>query len=82
VILLHGTAHGAPPRIAVRSSGARRVSDSASAQITYREPDQVSMLLDGCSLVEPGLVHIAEWRPPEPVSYEFDGFLAAVGRRD
>lgn len=82
LILSHGTAHGAPPQIAVRSTDARRVYDNASAQITYREPEQVSGLLDGFSLVEPGLVHISEWRPPQPVSYEFDGFLAAVGRRD
>jgi len=36
----------------------------------------------GFMLVEPGLVHTSQWRPPEPVSDEFDGFLAAVGRRD
>jgi hypothetical protein len=24
----------------------------------------------------------AQWRPPVPVSYKFDGFLAAVGRKD
>jgi S-adenosyl methyltransferase len=38
--------------------------------------------LRGFSLVEPGLVHISQWRPPVPVPQEFDGFLAAVGRKD
>jgi S-adenosyl methyltransferase len=81
LIFSHGTAHGAPAQIAAASTDARRVYDNASAQITYREPEQVSQLLDGFSLAEPGLVHISQWRPPEPVSYEFDGFLAAVGRK-
>jgi hypothetical protein len=82
LIMSHGTAHGAPAQIAAASGDARRVYDNASAQITYREPEQVSRLLDGFTLVEPGLVHISQWRPPEPVSYEFDGFVAAVGRKD
>ncbi|HUB42435.1 MAG TPA: SAM-dependent methyltransferase [Streptosporangiaceae bacterium] len=82
LIMSHGTAHGAPPDIVARSRDARRVYDTATAQITYREPAEVSRFLNGFSLVEPGLVHISQWRPPEPVAYEFDGFLAAVGRKD
>jgi hypothetical protein len=58
------------------------VYDNATAQITFREPAEVSRFLDGFSLVEPGIVHISQWRPPQPVAYEFDGFLAAVGRKD
>jgi hypothetical protein len=62
----HGTAHGAPPDIVARSRDARRVYDNATAQITYREPAEVSRFLDGFSLVEPGLVQISQWRPAEP----------------
>ena len=82
LILSHGTAHGAPPQVAARSGEASRVYDNATSRITYRDPAQVSLFLDGFSLAEPGLVHISQWRPPVPVPYEFDGFLAAVGRKD
>jgi SAM-dependent methyltransferase len=82
LIMSHGTAHGALPDVVAASRDARRVYDNATAQITFREPAEVSRFLDGFSLVEPGLVHISQWRPPEPVAYEFDGFLAAVGRKD
>jgi SAM-dependent methyltransferase len=82
LIMSHGTAHGALPDIVAASRDARRVYDNATAQITFREPAEVGRFLDGFSLVEPGLVHISEWQPPEPVAYEFDGFLAAVGRKD
>jgi SAM-dependent methyltransferase len=79
--LSHGTAHGAPPGVAARSGEARRVYDSATSRIAYRDPAEVSPFLQGFSLVEPGLVHISQWRPPVPVPQEFDGFLAAVGRK-
>ena len=80
LIMSHGTAHGAPPQVAARSGEASRVYDNATSRITYRDPAQVSRFLEGFSLVEPGLVHVSQWRPPVPVPYEFDGFLAAVGR--
>jgi S-adenosyl methyltransferase len=44
-------------------------------------PPQVSELLDGFSLVEPGLVHVTDWRPDAPGHHGFDAFLAAVGLR-
>ncbi|HEY3978482.1 MAG TPA: SAM-dependent methyltransferase [Streptosporangiaceae bacterium] len=82
LILSHGTAHGAPPAVAARSGEASRVYDNATSRITYRDPAQVSQFLAGFTLVEPGLVHISRWRPPVPARDEFDGFLAAVGRKD
>jgi SAM-dependent methyltransferase len=82
LVMSHGTAHGAPPQVAARSGEASRVYDNATSRITYRDPAEVSRFLEGFSLVEPGLVHISQWRPPVPVPYEFDGFLAAVGRTD
>ena len=82
LIMSHGTAHGAPPEVAARSGEARRVYDNATSRIAYRDPAGVSPFLKGFSLVDPGLVHISQWRPPVPVPYEFDGFLAAVGRKD
>jgi len=82
LIFTHATAHGAPPQVAVYSKDAERVYDQATAQVTLRDPDEVSGLLSPFTLLEPGLVHVSQWRPPVPVSYEFDAFLAAVGRRD
>jgi SAM-dependent methyltransferase len=82
LIMSHGTAHGAPPQVAARSGEAGRVYDNATSRITYRDPAEVSQFLKGFSLVEPGLVHISQWRPPVAAPYEFDGFLAAVGRKD
>jgi hypothetical protein len=80
LIVSHGTAHGAAPDLAARSGEASRVYDNATARIFYRDRAQVSQYLQGLSLVEPGLVHISQWRPPAPAPEEFDGFLAAVGR--
>jgi hypothetical protein len=43
---------------------------------------QVSRLLEGFSLVEPGLVHVTAWRPDGPGHGGSDAFLGAVGRKD
>jgi hypothetical protein len=43
---------------------------------------QVSTLLDGFSLVAPGLVHVTDWRPDALGHHGFDAFLGAVGRKD
>jgi len=80
LVISHGTAHGAPPQVAARSDDAQRVYDTATSQIAYRDPEEVSPMLAGLALVEPGLVHISQWRPPAATPFEFDGFLAAVGR--
>ena len=81
LILSHGTVDGAPPEVAAKAD-ASRVYDQATAQVTLRGAAQVAALLDGFTLVEPGLVHTSQWRPVVPADYEFDAFLAAVGRRD
>lgn len=80
LIMSHGTTHGAPPDLAERSVQARRVYDNATSRIVYRDPAEVGRFLEGFSLVEPGLVHISQWRPPVPAPDDFDGFVAAVGR--
>jgi S-adenosyl methyltransferase len=57
------------------------VYDGATAPLVMRSRAEVSRLLDGFELVEPGLVHVTHWRPAEPPRPGFDGFLAAVGRK-
>lgn len=81
LILSHGTVDGAPPEVAAKAD-ASRVYDQATAQVTLRGAAQVAALLEGFTLVEPGLVHTSQWRPLLPADYEFDAFLAAVGRKD
>ena len=81
LILSHGTVDGAPPEVAAKAD-ASRVYDQATAQVTLRGAAQVADLLDGFTLVEPGLVHTSQWRPMIATDYEFDAFLAAVGRKD
>ena len=81
LILSHGTVDGAPPEVAAKAD-ASRVYDQATAQVTLRDAAQVAALLDGFTLIEPGLVHTSQWRPLVPADYEFDAFLAAVGRKD
>ncbi len=81
LILSHGTVDGAPPEVAAKAD-ASRVYDQATAQVTLRDAAQVAALLDGFTLVEPGLVHTSQWRPAITADYKFDAFLAAVGRKD
>ena len=81
LILSHASMDGAPPQLAaVRSADAEDVYDRASAPLIMRDVPQVSALLSGFSLVEPGLVHVTDWRPDSPASHGFDAFLGAVGR--
>jgi SAM-dependent methyltransferase len=82
LILSHATMDGAPPQEAARTGDAKAVYDKATAPLIMRGAGQVKRLLDGFSLVEPGLVHITAWRPDTPVRGEFDAFLGAVGRKD
>ncbi len=82
LILTHATMDGAPPSEASRTSDAEAVYNQATAPLIMRDPRQVSRLLDGFSLVEPGLVHITAWRPDTPPDGGFDAFLGAVGRKD
>jgi hypothetical protein len=43
--------------------------------------EAVARLLAGFDLVEPGLVHVTDWRPTKPPRARFDPFLGAVGVR-
>jgi hypothetical protein len=37
-----------------------------------RSREEIIRFFDGFDLVEPGLVHLPEWRPDEPVKYPLD----------
>jgi SAM-dependent methyltransferase len=81
LILSHATVDSAPPEMAAKADDAEKFYDQATAPLALRDATQVAALLDGFSLVEPGLVHVSQWRPPVEASYKFDAFLAAVGRK-
>jgi SAM-dependent methyltransferase len=81
LILSHATMDGAPPREAARTRDAEAVYDQATAPLVMRDPGRVARLLGGFSLVEPGLVHITDWRPDMPARGGFDAFLGAVARK-
>ena len=45
-----------------------------------RSREQVTALLDGLELVEPGIVDVTEWRPDDAAGAQHRGMWAAVGR--
>jgi S-adenosyl methyltransferase len=65
------------------STAAGQLNQVMDQGVTLRRGDQVSQLLAGLELVEPGLVQLHHWRPgpagPEP-SYELANY-GAVGRK-
>jgi hypothetical protein len=83
LILSHATMDGYPAETAADNADrAGRVYDRATSQLSMRDPAEVSGLLTGFELVEPGLVHVTHWRPTEPPRATFDAFLGAVGVRN
>ena len=82
LILSHATMDGYPaPAAPANEQRAGQVYERATAPLTMRGPDEVARMLAGFDLVEPGLVHVTQWRPQRPPRPEFDAFLAAVGRK-
>ncbi|MDF2975296.1 MAG: hypothetical protein K0S40_24 [Actinomycetospora sp.] len=81
LVVSHASADGAPDRADEHQSLYRRTA----TPMTMRTRDEVAALLDGFTLVEPGIVFLPQWRPDDPVPAanpeRFTGY-AAVGRRD
>jgi SAM-dependent methyltransferase len=81
LVVSHASADGAPDRADEHQSLYRRTA----TPMTMRSRDEVAALLDGFTLVEPGIVFLPQWRPDDPVPAanpeRFTGY-AAVGRRD
>jgi O-methyltransferase involved in polyketide biosynthesis len=61
----------------------RRYNESGAVPYHLRSPERIARLFDGLTLVEPGLVSYAQWRPepssPAPVKVQG---LCGVGRKD
>ena len=82
LVLSHASADGAPERADEHRALYRRTA----TPMTMRSRDEVAGLLEGFTLVEPGIVYLPQWRPDDPAAplenpERFTGH-AAVGRRD
>lgn len=44
---------------------AREVYEEADAPLIHRSREQITRMFDGFDLVEPGVTHVADWRPEE-----------------
>ncbi|MEV5502424.1 SAM-dependent methyltransferase [Nonomuraea fuscirosea] len=52
---------------------ARKVYDDVDAPLIHRGREQVARMFDGFDLVEPGVTHVADWRPEEAWEKELAG---------
>jgi S-adenosyl methyltransferase len=78
--LSHGDLDG-PPADVVADMQERY--KNASAPLVYRDRDAIARFFDGFELVDPGLVHLTEWRSDEVERAQRGGewLLGGVGRK-
>ena len=60
-----------------------RIYNRSAGSMTPRGVDQLSAFFDGLDLVEPGVVHVDQWVPGQPVTPDLSrvGSLCGVGRK-
>jgi hypothetical protein len=78
--LTNGTAEGQDP---ARSEAARRALLRSPTPLRLRDRDEVAAMMDGFTLVDPGVVAIHEWRPAADggtADWTFPFAWGAVGR--
>ncbi|HEX4257777.1 MAG TPA: SAM-dependent methyltransferase [Streptosporangiaceae bacterium] len=77
--LSHGSEEGKPEV----AQGAEEIYRTAvSASLSFRSRRDIRRFFDGFDLIEPGLVALPFWRPPEPPDPDlFWGGFAGVGRK-
>jgi hypothetical protein len=82
LVLSHGSGDFHPPGTESRAAAGY---ENAAAPLVLRTLDQVSAVLGGFSLVEPGLVQAPLWRPdgkpPRPKDLAKIGIYAGVGQK-
>lgn len=82
LVLSHATGDTGPD--AAKLAEAYR-NASATAPVVPRSHAQIQSLFDGFEVVEPGVVHLPQWRPDSPESVqdpERMWILSGVGRKD
>ncbi|HEY2240562.1 MAG TPA: SAM-dependent methyltransferase [Streptosporangiaceae bacterium] len=77
--LSHGSEEGKPE---VAEGAGEIYRTAVSASLSFRSRRDIRRFFDGFDLIEPGLVGLPFWRPPEPPDPDvFWGGFAGVGRK-
>jgi SAM-dependent methyltransferase len=77
--LSHGSEDGKPE---VAEGAGEIYRTAVSASLSFRSRRDIRRFFDGFDLIEPGLVELPFWRPPEPPDPDvFWGGFAGVGRK-
>jgi hypothetical protein len=75
VVISHGTTDGQPPHVA----DAMHHYAQTTADFQPRSHAEVLQFFDGLDVVDPGLVHVPQWRPDDPQDAEYPERIAAYG---
>jgi SAM-dependent methyltransferase len=75
VVISHGTTDGQPPHVA--EAMAHYAQTTAAFQ--PRSHAEVLRFFDGLDLIQPGLVHVPQWRPDSPHDAQHPEQIAAYG---
>jgi S-adenosyl methyltransferase len=61
----------------------KALTEAMRQKVQYRTHAEVSRFFDGLDLIEPGVVHLPEWRPDEPVDPDgpVTGMWGGAGRK-
>lgn len=81
--ITHSSLEAAPHLAAAGGEAAAAFTRRSGTPVYPRSPAQITVLLSGFDLVEPGLVNVIDWRPDEtanPTGPPLD-LVAAVGHR-
>jgi S-adenosyl methyltransferase len=91
IAITHATQDGVPPELAARFAEMKRFYDtSSSSDLIFRSRAEISALLDGWSMLDPGWAWTPEWHPEETgphvrtitfPSPSHAGLWAGVGRK-
>ena len=61
-------------------NGITQAYAGAAAPAVFRTARQIGDFFDGFNLVDPGVVHVSQWRPPHPARFPACGASAASAR--
>jgi hypothetical protein len=75
VVISHGTTDGQPAHVAE----AMQHYDQTTASFQPRSRAEILRFFEGLELIEPGLVHVPQWRPDHPRDEHHPELIAAYG---
>lgn len=81
LVLSHGTFENRAP---AHVAAIQEEYQQATAPLLFRGREAIMRFFDGFELVEPGLVHLTDWRPDDPLEPQRPGgewMLAGAGRK-